>query len=51
MTAPAPLGRNVNNNRIAKRAPSRHDGALPDLEVIALNNIGYNLGAEDFFVL
>jgi hypothetical protein len=27
MTAPAPLGLNVNNNHIAKRAPSRHDGA------------------------
>jgi hypothetical protein len=25
MTAPAPLGSNVNNNHIAKRAPSRHD--------------------------
>jgi hypothetical protein len=25
MTAPAPLGRNVINNHIAKRAPSRHD--------------------------
>ena len=25
MTAPAPLGRNVVNNHIAKRAPSRHD--------------------------
>jgi hypothetical protein len=29
MTAPAPLGQNVINNHIAKRAPSRHDGALP----------------------
>jgi hypothetical protein len=27
MTAPAPLGLNVNNNHIAKRAPSRHDDA------------------------
>jgi hypothetical protein len=27
-TAPAPLGRNVINNHIAKRAPSRHDDAL-----------------------
>jgi len=25
MTAPAPLGPTVNNNHIAKRAPSRHD--------------------------
>jgi general L-amino acid transport system substrate-binding protein len=25
MPAPAPLGLNVNNNHIAKRAPSRHD--------------------------
>jgi hypothetical protein len=25
MTAPAPLGQNVINNHIAKRAPSRHD--------------------------
>ena len=28
MTAPAPLGLNVNNNHIAKRAPSRHDNTL-----------------------
>jgi uncharacterized protein YecE (DUF72 family) len=28
MTAPAPLGVNINNNHIAKRAPSRHDGAV-----------------------
>jgi hypothetical protein len=27
MTAPAPLGQNVINNHIAKRAPSRHDDA------------------------
>jgi hypothetical protein len=29
MTAPAPLGRNVINNHIAKRAPSRHDTTSP----------------------
>jgi hypothetical protein len=28
MTAPAPLGPSIINNHIAKRAPSRHDGAL-----------------------
>ena len=28
MTAPAPLGPNVINNHIAKRAPSRHDNTL-----------------------
>ena len=32
MTAPAPLGPNVINNHIAKRAPSRHDNtkAIPE---------------------
>ncbi len=28
MTAPAPRGRTVINNHIAKRAPSRHDDAV-----------------------
>ena len=28
MTAPAPLGLNVINNHIAKRAPSRHDNTV-----------------------
>jgi hypothetical protein len=28
MTAPAPLGPNVINNHIAKRAPSRHDNTV-----------------------
>ena len=36
MTAPAPLGRNVNNNHIAKRAPSRHDDAVGGLYVAEL---------------
>ena len=30
MTAPAPLGPNVINNHIAKRAPSRHDNTVRD---------------------
>jgi non-specific serine/threonine protein kinase len=44
MTAPAPLGQNVINNHIAKRAPSRHDntGLWPGTEDRLLR-----LGAPD----
>jgi hypothetical protein len=35
MTAPAPLGQNVINNHIAKRAPSRHDDAIRGVAVAA----------------
>ena len=43
MTAPAPLGLNVNNNHIAKRAPSRHDNASNSTRIISTLDLHYRI--------